>query len=760
MAAAHGHDAAAAEKRELELEKKLLAESGDVEEADAVYAQQFVETIVPQTDDPDAPSLSLRAAVMGTLFAVALGLVNGKLPARPVRPAPRVSIFSFRTVSFTISSSVSTLLSYPIGIFLARVLPRGILNPGPFTIKEHVLVYMIAGAAGGQPYGIDNVVGQKFEKFLNDSAVTFWNSVFFILTTQMIGYGLSGMTRRYLVRPAAMYWPGVLPTVAMFVSFHETQESDEVKKVGGLSRYSFFWLVFCLSFVWQWIPSFFASATQALSILCFFTSASKTVRVLGSASPNMGVGMLSISLDWTNFGSFFMPLSTPWWVSVNYFVANVVILWVIVPLAYYNNWFKNPQLKGPYSFADGSPFPRLNSPKLFDKSGSQINPTKFYDRNDFSLNETAYDAVKPIYFTENFAVTYATSFLALTAGVTHIALWYHKDIIRQTKEMIAQVGEEKPDIHNELMKAYPDIPEWMYLSWLAFWLAMMFVVGYVTPYKLSWWGVIFGLVLAFFFTVPYGIIQGTTGQQLGLNIITELLMGLIAKGQTIQVMTFKSYGYNIMIQCLSLTADLKIGHYLHINPIHMVAAQLWGTLIGVICNTASVWIAISYFPLDSPDWLYTGHQTFFSAGAVWGAIGPNRFFGPDSPYFSLNLGYLFGFILPFLPWIGHKVFPHPYWRFVNVPTMTWILFTGYIESAVTTFFIVAFIFQYLVFTYNHGWWAKYNYVLSAALDTGTGIAVLVITLVQMQVTVPASAVNPSIMDYYCTGENWDAEQFA
>ncbi|KAL2912173.1 OPT superfamily [Polyrhizophydium stewartii] len=730
------------EKEELDHEKQLLASTDDIEELDGEYAQQFIDSVVPQTDDPNAPSLSVRMVVLGTLFAIFLGLMNG--------------IFSFRTVSFTIPSSIATLLSYPMGVFLARVLPRGVLNPGPFTIKEHVLVYIIAGAAGGKPYGIENVVGQKFPAFLNDPLVTFWNSAFFILTTQMIGYGLSGMTRRFLVRPRAMYWPGVLPVVAMFVSFHTDSETEEVKKVGGLSRYSFFWLATFCAFVWQWIPSFFANTVASISVLCFFTSASKVVRMLGSSSPNLGgMGILSFNLDWTN-ASFWGPLSTPWWVSVNIFIANVVCVWIITPIMFYKNQYGNPTLKSPYSYADGETFPRLNSASIYTNKGKKFAAATMYDKNDFSLNLTAYDAVKPIYITERFAVQYAISFFALTSGVMQVALWYYKDIVRQTKEMISQIDEANPDIHNTLMKAYPDIPEYIYLAWLAFWVVMMFICSYVTPYKLSWWGVIFGLAIGFFFTVPFGIIQGSTGQQLGLNIITELLMGLFVPGQTVPVMTFKSYGYNIMIQCLSLTADLKVGHYLHINPIHMVIAQLYGTLIGVITNTASVWIAISYFPIDvSPDWQYTDHQTFFSAGAIWGAIGPARFFGSSSPYFSLNLGYLFGIILPILPWAANKVFPHPYWRFVHFGAMSSQLFTGYPGSIITTHFVLAFFFQYLAFTYNHGWWAKYNYVLSAALDTGSGIGAMLATIVGFAVTIPNSAVQHPLPDYYCTGRGWD-----
>ncbi|KAH6561861.1 hypothetical protein BASA62_009563 [Batrachochytrium salamandrivorans] len=615
----------------LDLEKELLR-TDDIEDVDAAYARQYTEGIVPQTDDPSAPSMSVRMIFLGTIFALFLGLMNG--------------IFSFRTNSFAISSNIAAILSYPLGIFFAAVLPRGILNPGPFTIKEHVLVYMIAGAAGGAPYGVENVIGQKFDKFMGDSNVTFWNSVLFVITTQMIGYGLSGMTRRFLVRPAAMYWPTVLSTVALFVSFHEKEESEESKK--------------------------------SVSILCMISN-NKTIRFLGSASPNTGVGILSFSFDWSNIG------------------GGVISIPCV------------------YSFEDGSPFPIQNTPALFTRDGHRVRATSLYNRVTFDLNNTAYDLVKPVYITEFFAVVYSLSFFALTCGISHVALWYHKDIVRQTKEMINQVDTSSPDIHNELMKAYPDIPEWMYLCWLVFWLIVM----------------LFGL----------------QGQQLGLNIITELIMGLIIPGQTVAVMTFKSYSYNIMIQALSLTYDLKAGHYLHINPIHMVIAQLWGTILGAITNTASVWIAIAYFPLGAEDWSYPGHTTFFNAGAIWGAIGPARFFGPSSPYFSLNIGYLVGVFLPLLPYLANKVYPHQYWKFVHFPIMSGAGSPGGIQSSLLSALCISFVFMYYLFTYHHAWWAKYNYVLASALDSGSGVGVLISTIVAMKIVIPLSAANPPLYDF-------------
>lgn len=40
--------------------------------------------------------------------------------------------------------------------------------------------------------------------------------------------------------------------------------------------------------------------------------------------------------------------------------------------------------------------------------------------------------------------------------------------------------------------------------------------------------------------------------------------------------------------------------------------------------------------------------------------------------------------------------------------------------------IVGFIFQYVIRRRHFSWWAKYNYVLSAALDSGTACGIVVI----------------------------------
>jgi uncharacterized oligopeptide transporter (OPT) family protein len=112
----------------------------------------YVSAIVPTTDDPSTPSLSFRVLILGTLWNILLASAN--------------SIFQFRTNKFAIPSTVATLLTYPMGIMMTRSLPSRIynlgpyafsLNPGPFSIKEHVLISIIASAGGSL----------KFQYFLN-----------------------------------------------------------------------------------------------------------------------------------------------------------------------------------------------------------------------------------------------------------------------------------------------------------------------------------------------------------------------------------------------------------------------------------------------------------------------------------------------------------------------------------------------------------------------------------------------------------------
>jgi hypothetical protein len=739
-----------------------IAKEGNVSLLDADNAESVTAAMTPQTDDPNTPALTFRAVFLGTIWAIFLATCN--------------VLFSFRTNAFYIPTGLAQLMSYPMGIFLAWILPKGgWLNPGPFSIKEHVLIYIIAGAAGGTPYGLDNVIGQYSKHLMGDSSITVWSGLAWVFGTQMIGYGVAGICRRFLVYPSAMLWPQVLPNIALFTSLNSVETLADVSARYRVSRFAFFWAAFFSMFVWSFIPQLFAPTLSTVSLLCLITS-NRTARFLGSAGPNEGMGLLSITFDWSLLSSY-QPLTYPFWAQLNTFSANAFWQWLVVPICYYANVWATPIITSTYFWGGKTddPIGALNTNKVFNSTGSRVwvrrpnlQSPKAEDDNyildqNFKLDIDKYNRHGPFYLSEYFVISYFTSFMNIACVITHVYLWYGQDLKRQVKSALAQMSlsEGQTDVHSKLMKAYPEVPEWIYLAWLAVMIVANVLICQFTQFYMPWWATLFAVFIGIFFTIPVGIIQAISGTQIGLNVITEFIIGLIIPGETIAVICFKSFGYNVMIQALFLVADLKLGHYMHIAPYSMVGCQIWGTLIGVLFNTFPAFYIMDNlkFVFEHDSWLAVGHHTFLTAMGIWGAIGPARFFGAGSPYFGTMLAFPIGIVLPVIPWLLNKWKPHPNWYLINMPLLTFIGSPGGYQSAFIMAVLTGFAFQYWARRNRKEWFDKYNYTLAIALDSGMSIATLTIVLLQLatetedggdRITPSGTILAPSTStDFYC-----------
>ncbi|KAG0042684.1 hypothetical protein BGZ83_000185 [Gryganskiella cystojenkinii] len=105
--------------------------------------------------------------------------------------------------------SISDNPSLPTFLHGSRA-PPGRLNPGPFNVKEHVLIALMANCATSTAYAVDITVIQKVYYHQDFGFIA---NLFLNLTTQMSGYGMAGTLRRYFVYPAAMIWPANLASV-------------------------------------------------------------------------------------------------------------------------------------------------------------------------------------------------------------------------------------------------------------------------------------------------------------------------------------------------------------------------------------------------------------------------------------------------------------------------------------------------------------------------------------------------------------------
>ena len=59
-------------------------------------------------------------------------------------------------------------------------------------------------------------------KFYHQEPTLFYQ-LLLTVSTQLLGYSFAGLTRRYLVRPPSMIWPGTLMSTVVFTTMHKSE---------------------------------------------------------------------------------------------------------------------------------------------------------------------------------------------------------------------------------------------------------------------------------------------------------------------------------------------------------------------------------------------------------------------------------------------------------------------------------------------------------------------------------------------------------
>jgi OPT family oligopeptide transporter len=347
----------------------------------------------------------------------------------------------------------------------------------------------------------------------------------------------------------------------------------------------------------------------------------------------------------------------------------------------------------------------------------------------------------------------------VTAAISHVFLIYGKSIWKNFKASLKKEASDEDDIHVRLMKAYPEVntvihfifcvvhttntalffkkvPNWWYYTVYVLGIALNIGVAYANKSQLPWWGVIFAIVLSTCLSLPLNLITAVTGQTFGLNVLTELICGLILPGLPIANMYFKTLGYNTMSQAGAMAKDLKIGYYLKVPPRMTFIHQIIGTIIGCIFNyIVNVSITqskreILLDPIGNQFWNGATPQTINSAAITWGAIGPIAMFGPDTQYYIILWAFIIGLALPIPGYLLHKKFPNAGFHLINIPMilMGLSLLPGTSSSWITVSFGIILVTQGYIKQRHSTWFARHNYLISAALDSGTSLMVFFVSM--------------------------------
>ncbi|EGX97151.1 small oligopeptide transporter, OPT family [Cordyceps militaris CM01] len=689
------HHAAAAGGEAFELSERPGLLLQDPEAEDSPYAE--VRAAVRNVDVA-VPASTVRAWTIGLGLTVAGAAMN--------------TLFSLRQPSISIGPLVAQIVAYPLGHAWARVVParefctagrRWSLNPGPFSIKEHAVITVMASVSFSVAYSTDIILAQRVF-YKQDFGILF--QLLLMISTQSLGYGIAGVMRKYLVYPASMIWPENLVSVTLLNAMYEQSSAPDHKVLGGsMPRLRWFALVSIGSFFYFFIPGFLA---RFLSVFAFPTWIAPDNAVVNQLFGGVsGLSILPITFDWTQVAGYIgSPLIPPWHAIANTLLGVVVFFIFLSSLLHYSGvWY--------------SAYLPMSDAGTYDNRGQAYNTTRILTPQ-LTLDVQAYTAYSPLFISTTFAIAYGLSFASISALLVHTWIHSRKTIWKQYRNSTT----EKPDIHMKLMRKYPEAPDWWYLSLFLVMLGIGLYTVVAYPTNFAWWAFLLAIFISYAFSLPIGIIQAITNTQIGLNVLTEFIYGYIQPGRPLGLMLSQSLGF---------IADLKFGHYMKVPPRTMFMAQVVATTVSCFVQVAVLNLALvsidNVCDLRQRDrFTCPGGRVFFSASIIWGLIGPARIFSPGRIYSGLFSFFVLGGVTPVAIYLWTKRWPGSAAKYLMAP----VIFggAGAIPPATPLNYfswgIVGFVFQFWIKKRHFGWWSRLNFLTSCGLDLGLAFGTLVL----------------------------------
>ncbi|KAF2173471.1 hypothetical protein M409DRAFT_15752 [Zasmidium cellare ATCC 36951] len=695
---------------EMRLEAAILTSSSP-------YAE--VRAVVHNGDDVNIPCSTIRSWIIGLIFVVVVAFMN--------------QLFSVRQPSISVGPEVVQLLCYPVGKAFEKFLPdigvtlfgvRHSLNPDEFSRKEHMLITIMATGGSVLPSSRYIIFTQFLKKYFNQPySGSFGYQILLALSTDLMGYGLAGIMRKILVYPSYCLYPKSLVTIALNNSLHRdknTPVQGPAQKTWTISRLRFFMWAFVSMFIYFWFPNYIFTALSAFNWIAWIAPNNIDLSAITGFSKGAGINPLP-TFDWNIISSKGDPLVIPYRAVVNKFFGVLVGAFMVIGM-WYTNAFHTSYLP-------------INTSTLYTNNATTYNVSKILDSRGW-LDEAKYQAYSPAFMSSASLTMYYWFFALYAATITHTYVYHRNEIVQGFKNLFRRLKSSSltDDVHNKLMKKYPEVSEWWYLglNLIAIALGIAVITGWQTCTTV---GVIFfGILLSFVYIIPAGVIYATTGIDVELNVIAEFIGGAIQPGNALAMNFFKCYGYVTTAHALNFVNDLKLAHYTKIPPRHVFWAQVVATVISALVCTGTMNFQLNKVEdicesTQAARFTCPGVNVYFSAAVQFGSMGAKKVFGSGGQYTILLSAFPIGLSIPLILYLAQRKLPKEHWARKIHPVA--FLSGGLVWTPPynVSYIWPAIPFGYLSMVYLKrrylAFWSKYNYVLSAAWAIAIAISALV-----------------------------------
>ncbi|GME41075.1 opt oligopeptide transporter [Neofusicoccum parvum] len=444
------------------------------------------------------------------------------------------------------------------------------------------------------------------------------------------------------------------------------------------------------------------------------------------------------TFDWNVATHNIDPLVIPFAVTLNTFIGCFLGGITLIGL-YYTNTYHTGYLP-------------INTNSMFNHYAKSYNVSAVLDDRGW-LDEEKYQAYSPVYLAASSLTMYWWAFAVYPAAVSYAIMYHRQDIALGFRSLFRgykKTAEEFKDIHTKLMAAYKEgmcvpsflwssltsaaVPEWWYaiLNVFAIVLGVGAVAGWPTYTNVG--VVFFGIGLALVFVIPTGIIKATTGIDVEYNYLAEFIGGAWLPGNALAMNFFKCYGYVTTAHALAFANDLKLAHYVKIPPRTTFWAQCAATLVSAfVCTGVMNFQMRNIHDICESDqkdkFTCPGVNTYFTAAVLFGSMGARKVFGKGGQYTALLSAFPVGAAVPIIFFLIQRRLPKTHWfrRAHPIPLLNGgSLWSPYNIAYMWPAVLPGWLSMVYIRRRYLNFWAKYNYVLSAALSTAIAISAVII----------------------------------
>jgi len=294
---------------------------------------------------------------------------------------------------------------------------------------------------------------QYLPQYFNQSyAGHFGYQILVALATNLIGYGIAGLCRRFLVYPAYCIWPASLVTIALNDAFHTDKNlpvPGPFKKLFTVSRLRFFLYAFTAMFVYFWFPNYIFQALSVFNWMSWIAPNNTNLNAVVGMENGLGLNPIP-TFDW-NILLWDTPpqdpLMVPFFNIANKFIGAFISFFVILGV-----WFSNNYYTG---------YLPINSNRVFDHFGKLYNVSHAINEKGL-FDPEKFEAYSPAYLSAGFAILYLFFFSLYPAVISYAYLYHRHEIAMGFRNLFnsfrknKNIEHEYTDVHNRLMSAYPE----------------------------------------------------------------------------------------------------------------------------------------------------------------------------------------------------------------------------------------------------------------------------------------------------------------